>query len=141
MYDQQKIDITILPPTSLADAANIAASRFYCGYQPIIVRHLWATITAAVATANATATFKYRPTPGSDTGAVTLGTLVLPLATGAAGKQFFKKLTSELKMVPGSELILSFTGGSGAGGIAAFGISAEPSWDAPGNNANMIASA
>ena len=143
-YADQRIDAMVLPPTSVADAANVAASRFYVGYQPIIIRALWATITAAVVTATSTATFKYRPTPGSDTGAtVTFGTIIIPIATGLAGKSFYKHLpaTVPVRLLPGSELIISFSGGSGAGGIVAYGISYEMSWDLPGNNPNMIASA
>lgn len=143
-YADQRIDAMILPPTSVADAANVAASRFYVGYIPIIVRAVWATVTAAVVTATSTATFKYRPTPGSDTGAtVTFTTIVIPTTTGLAGKSFYKTLpaTSPVKLLPGSELIISFSGGSGAGGIVAYGISYEMSWDIPTNNPNAIASA
>jgi len=130
----------ILVPTSLADAANIAASRFYIGSQPVEIQQLWATVVANVATATSTTTFKYRPTPGSDTGSSTVGTIVMPVATGLAGKSFYKSING-FKAIPGSELILSFTGGSGAGGQAAFGIGAALSWDNPGNNPNAILSA
>jgi hypothetical protein len=143
-YDNQRIDQTILVPTSLADAANIAASRYYVGSVPIIVRAVWATVVANVATATSTATYKYRPTPGSDTGAtVSFATIVIPVATGLAGKSFYKYLTatSPVRLLPGSELILSFSGGSGAGGQAAYGISYEMSWDTQQNNANAVLSA
>src|SRR5215510_451428 len=89
-YSDQRIDQMILVPTSLADAANIAASRFYVGYVPIVIRAVWATVVAAVATATSTATYKYRPTPGSDTGAtVTYATIVISVAAGLAGKSFY----------------------------------------------------
>lgn len=143
-YHDQRFDAMILGPTSLADSANIAASRYYVGSIPIIVRAVWATVAVAVATATSTATYKYRPTPGSDTGAtVTFATIVIPVATGVAGKSFYKYLpaTSPVRLLPGSELILSFSGGSGAGGQAAYGISFEMSWDTQQNNPNAILSA
>jgi len=138
-YDQQKNDTTLLPPTSLADAAFIAASRYYIS-TPSYVRRLWATVTAAVVTAACVVTFTYRPTPGSATGQVTLGTLTLPNAT-AAGKFVYKNLTSATKLMPGGELVLSFSGGSGAGGLAAVGVTSDLSWDSDSNNPNAIASA
>lgn len=139
MYTDQKADITLLPPTSLADAAFIAGSRAYPS-TPAIVRRLWATITAAVATAACVVTFTYRPTPGSATGQVTLGTLTLPNGT-AAGKFVYKTLSTATKIMPGGELVLSFSGGSGAGGLAAVGVTTDPSWDSDSNNTNAIASA
>lgn len=139
MYTDQKADITLLPPTSLADAAFVAGSRSYPA-TPQTVRSLWAVITAAVATAACTVTFTYRPTPGSATGQVTLGTLVLPNAA-AAGKFIYKNLASAVKVMPGGELVVSFSGGSGAGGLAAIGVTTDPSWDSAGNNPNAIASA
>lgn len=139
MYTDQKADITLLPPTSLADAAFIAGSRSYIA-TPQIVRKLWATVTAAVVTAACTVTYTYRPTPGSATNQVTLGTLVLPNGA-AAGKFVYKNLTTMQKILPGGEVVASFSGGSGAGGLAAIGMSTDPSWDSEGNNANAIASA
>lgn len=136
-YAHQTEEVTQLVANSLADAANVAGSRFYAGRQPRLVRSLWATITTVVSVAAVTVTWKYRPTPGSDTGAVTLGTLVLPNGT-AAGKSVWKDVTP-LKLMPGSELIVSFTGG-GAGN-ASLGFASSPAWDVPENNANAIASA
>jgi hypothetical protein len=138
-YDQQKADIILLPPTSLADAAFVAGSRSYPA-TPQMVRSLWATITAAVATAACVVTYTYRPTPGSATGQITLGTLTLPLAA-AAGKFFYKNLATAQKIMPGGEIVVSFSGGSGAGGLAAVGMTTDPSWDSPSNNVNAVASA
>jgi len=139
-YDQQKNDLTLLPPTSLADAAFVTASRAYPSI-PCYVRRLWAVVTATVVTAACVVTFTYRPTPGSATGQVTLGTLTIPNST-APGKLLYKNLSgTPTKIVPGGELVVSFSGGSGAGGIAAVGCTTDPSWDSDGNNANAIASA
>jgi hypothetical protein len=138
-YDQQKADITLLPPTSVADAAFVAGSRSYIA-TPAMVRALWATVTVAIVTAASVITFTYRPTPGSATGQVTLGTITIPNGT-AAGKFVYKNLASAQKIMPGGEVVISFSGGSGAGGLAAVGITTDPSWDSPGNNPNAILSA
>src|SRR5262252_4226174 len=98
-YDQQKNDLTLLVATSVADSAFVAASRAYPS-TPSMVRRLWATVTTVISTAASVITFTYRPTPGSATGQVTLGTLTVPLAT-AAGKFMYKNLTSAQKVMPG----------------------------------------
>jgi hypothetical protein len=137
MYDQQKIDVTMLVDTSIAPAANIAASRYYPGGQPIMIQQLWATITVVTAAAIVDIAFKYRPTPGSDTGAIAVGSLKVPIGT-APGKTVFKNV-APVKMVPGGELVLTTTGAGT--GSATVGFSGAPSWDTPSNNPNAIASA
>jgi hypothetical protein len=139
-YDQQKFDVALLPPTSLADAAFIAGSRSYPG-TPLYIRRLWAVVTATVVTAACVVTFTYRPTPGSAAGQVTLGTLTIPNGT-TPGKIVTKNLASSpQKIIPGGEIVVSFSGGSGAGGLAAVGVSGDPSWESDSNNANNIVSA
>lgn len=139
MYDHQKIEVTQLVANAIATAADIAGSRYYCGYQPQKIRHLWATVVVVTAVAALVATWKYRPTPGSDTGSSTIGTLTIPIAT-APGKNVYKKLTNDFTILPGSEVIVGFVAASGTGSVTV-GMVLDPSWDAPGNNANMIASA
>lgn len=136
MYDHQKLDVINVVGQTLVPAANFGL--FYVGYQPIVIDHLWATVTVVSAAAISVATWKYRPTPGSDTGSSTIGTLSIPVAT-APGKSVYKKLATVFTALPGSEITVTTTGA--ATGNATMGFTCHPSWDAPTNNANMIASA
>jgi hypothetical protein len=138
MYTDQRLDVALLTAASIAPAADIAASRYYPAV-PVYPQQLWAVITTVTAVQVITLTYKYRPTPGSDTNAVTVGTLVIPVAT-AAGKVVYKNLTSQVKLNPGGELVVSAAGAS-ATGSATVGFSGSPSWESPGNNPNAIASA
>jgi hypothetical protein len=137
VYDHQKIDVTQLI-SSVVPATLTNLGAYYCGYQPMKIRHLWATVTIVTAAAISVLTWKYRPTPGSDTGSSTIGTLSLPIAA-APGKNYYKKLTNDFTILPGSEVVISATGA--ATGTAAMGMILDPNWDAPGNNPSMIASA
>ena len=139
MYDHQKIDFTMLRNNAIATAADIAGSLYYVGYQPIIIRHLWATVTVVTAVAALVATWKYRPTPQSDTGSSTIGTINVPIAA-VVGKNYYKKLATPFTALPGSEITISFVAASGTGSVSA-GMMIEPAWDSPTNNPNMIASA
>jgi hypothetical protein len=138
MYSDQKVDQTLLVDNSLAPAANIAGSRFHPGSQPVMIQGLWATVTVVTAVAIINIAFKYRPTPGSDTGAIAIGSLNIPIGT-AVGKSVYKPITP-VKMMPGGELILTTTGAS-ATGSGTVGFTGAPSWDSPTNNPNAILSA
>jgi len=137
MYTDQKNDVVMAVANSVADAAFAAATRNHPA-TPATVRRLWATVTTVISTAASVITFTYRPTPGSATGQVTLGTLTIPNTT-AVGKFLYKNLTSAQKIMPGGELVASFSGGSA--GAATLGVTTDPSWDSEGNNTNAIASA
>jgi hypothetical protein len=138
MYTDQRLDVTQLVAASIAPAADIAASRYHPP-NGAIANQLWAIITTVTAVQVITLTWKYRPTPGSDTNAVTVGTLNIPIAT-AVGKVVYKNLTSQVKMAAGGELIISAAGAS-ATGSATVGFSGYPSGESGPNNPNAIASA
>jgi len=138
MYDQQKQDYVMLVDNSLAPAANVATSRFHPGSIPIMAQQIWATITTVTAVAIVAVSYKWRPTPGSDTGSQVLGTLNIPIGT-TPGKTVYKNLTP-FEMNPGGELILSLSGAS-ATGNATIGFAGAPSWDNPSNNPAAILSA
>jgi len=138
-YDHQKVAPMILAPTAIDTAANpIAGSRYYNGNVPLRVRKIWATVTVAVTTLATTLTFKARPTPGSATGEITIGTLTIP-TSAAIGKTVYKKNLDVL--VPAGHEISIQTGGEGDAGTVAAGFVADPSWEGEANNTLMVASA
>jgi hypothetical protein len=110
-----------------------------------IVKKLMFVVTVAVVgtTTAPVVTFAKRPTPGSDTGKTTIGTLTLPDGT-AIGKVLYKKLSSPVVLNVGDALLLDHTvqavGGSVAGaGYYAYEIDEYPEHDV--NSSDMVASA
>lgn len=134
MYDHQQLDELI---SNSLDTSGANAATKVVGSQPVIIRGLWATVTTAVTTATATLTFSSRPTPGSASGATTLGTLAITV--GAVGRQFYKNITP-VKVMPGSEIHVVSDGGGDAG-VVGVGYRCTPSWENPANNTAQIASA
>lgn len=139
MYDHQKIDFTLAQAADIATAADpIATARLFPGYQPLLVRAVWAVITTLNSVAPSILTFKFRPTPGSATGEVTLGILTIPI-NAAVGNVYYEKVAVEpVKCTPGGEIVCQ-TDGGGTAGNATVGVSAEPAWETPANNTRMIA--
>jgi len=137
VYTDAKLDAMLVQAGSVAPADPIALARLGVGLQPMMIDKLWATITTVTAVAIVTLTFKWRPTPGSATAEVAIGTLVLPIGA-VVGKQYYKNVTP-YKALPGGEVVVQAAGAS-ATGNAHIGVSYSNAWDAPLNNANMIAS-
>jgi hypothetical protein len=139
MYDHQKMDIMIAANADIKDPLDpIVAAQWYPGYQPILVRAVWAVITAVNTVAPTILTFKFRPTPGSAAGEIVLGTLTIPI-NAAIGNVYYEKVAVEpVKCTPGGVIVVQ-TDGGGTVGNATLGIFAEHSWDTPGNNSRMIA--
>jgi hypothetical protein len=107
--------------------------------RPVDVIAVAITITTAITVTDAIAAVKYRPTPGSASGEVVLGTITLPVSGSAIGKQYYKRLTP-YKALPGGELVLDVTQAATAGaGIA--GLLTNENTDHPSNVTNMVASA
>jgi hypothetical protein len=143
-YPDTQLDVTpilgaagAVPVSALTTAAGVVA-RQIIGYKNLRVKALWATVIVSPTVTNAIATFKYRPTPGSASGEVVIGTLTLPVAA-VIGKQYYKKLFDFIAL-SGGEVVVDITTTSTAGS-AAFGFFGEPQWSNPLDNANMIASA
>lgn len=136
-YDHQAIDFLIAPRETLDDAENpLTNGMFEVGSQPVIVRNIWATVTTVQASASNILTFKYRPTPGSASGEVTLGTLTI--TAGAVGRQFYKEITP-YKAMPGGQIVVQSDGGGT--GSATLGFRGTPSWESPANNPAAVLSA
>lgn len=133
----------INPPNGATPAASVVTTatgikmRHFVGYQPINIRALWATIVVAPTVTAVVANFKFRPTPGSASGEVSLGTLTLPISA-PIGNQYYKKIP-EYKALPGGELVVDITTASTAG-EACFGMFGEPAWDNVQNNTKLVAS-
>lgn len=136
-------------PLTTAVAGSIDLTTAAVNGEFALLRHarvkklMFLVTTAVVGTSNgATVTFTRRITPGSDTGAVVLGTLIIPAGT-AIGKVMYKDITPT-NMSVGDTIKCAVTtaaaGGSPAGtGYYAFEVymDAETSL----NEADMIASA
>lgn len=100
-------------------------------------------ITSATSTANPVVTFQRRPTPGSATGAVTLGTITIPTGS-AAPKVYFKDITPVILNAGESiafNLTTQGTDASAAAGTAYAGAELLPTPEVPLNESNMVASA
>jgi hypothetical protein len=142
-YNHQNIDYWLTAATGalltgVVDPLVTGMTNFRPGYQPIMVDVIYAVIVTAPTVTASTAVFKYRPTIGSATGEVTIGTLTFPVAT-AIGTMVFKTVDN-VKCPATGEIVVSITVASTAG-AAAFGFMAAPNWDSPGNNLKMLRSA
>jgi hypothetical protein len=137
-YNHQMTEVMINPPVSIAAANPIATARWTPGMTKQRIRGISATITVVTATAEITLTFKYRPTPGSATNEVTIGTLTLPIGA-AVGAVYWKKGLNYL-VEPGGEVVVQSAGAS-ATGSAAMGLLVEPQWELPENIAAGVESA
>lgn len=127
--------------------AVTAGAGQYAGYavlRPISVKTIMFFVTATVTTGLVACKIGVvaRPTYGSSSGGVTLGTMTIPTAT-AAGKVVIKEISDAVKVAAGSELSLDvITQGTDSGtalGTGWFGILWEPSVDADANQSNIIA--
>jgi hypothetical protein len=136
-YDQQKDQLILQVAGSLASVATLAG-LFYMPFHPIVVQEFSAMITTSPTVTPATIILKRRPTPGSDSGAITIGTLILPVGA-TIGNVYYKK-GLDTKCYPGDEIAIGVTAAATAG-AATFGFAWSPNWDIPANNSKMIASA
>ncbi len=110
---------------------------------PCVLRQIQFLVTTNIVntTTAAVESVDYRPTYGSDTGRVELGTLVLANGT-AAGKVVYKNVNKKLS--PGEQLVCRHkTAGAGgsAAGAGRFRLILEPISENPLNLSNMVASA
>lgn len=136
MYDHQK---TETPPAVAATlAATGITARFFPGLTPVIVRGIYAIVTVAPTVTAPVINVKRRPTPGSATGEVSIGTLTIPVAT-AIGKCVYK-VGFDTKIYPGEELVFDVTT-AGTAGSATLGAQIDPAWEVPANNTNGVLSA
>lgn len=139
MYTHGQNDQQLAVAVSIAPADPLAGARWFPGYQKIKLRAIWATITTQTAAAIITLTFKYRPTPGSASGEIIIGTVVVPIGA-LVGKTYYRDIVATDVPCPSGGEVVVQAAGAGTGN-ATVGITYEPTPDIPENNANMIASA
>jgi hypothetical protein len=133
-YSHQQVERLVANRVDLATDTSYFLAP---GYQPIILRAVAVVITTATATSSITVTVTRRVTAGSNTGETAVTTVTVPVST-AQGTVIYKDGLDQ-KVMPGEELEFLVGGtGTGNGDIIAY---FEPSWDMPGNNSDMIATA
>lgn len=142
MYtDSQRAMMIGVPGTPLSFATTGIKGANTCLplFRPVEIIGIAITITTAITVTDAIMTVKYRPTPGSATAEVTLGSVTLPVTGSAIGKQYYKRLTP-YKALPGGEIVLDVSQAATAGaGIA--GVLANETTEHPSSVTNMVASA
>lgn len=140
-YDQQKDQIAMLGGIGtpiITTTGPIAVTRYYVPFYPVYVTEFTAMIVTSPTVTPAILALKRRPTPGSATGEVIIGTLTLPVAA-VIGNVYYKR-GLRTKCFPGDEIVIDMTQVATAG-AATFGMVIIPAWELPGNNTKMIASA
>lgn len=139
---------TAAPGTGVYDAADdwdialgtagVMLAAPILGDQPVDVVGLTAQVVTTFDTAATVLTVYRRPTPGSNTGRVTIGTVTIP--NGAAAPNVYYKYFDAVKVVPGEEITVETDGGTTAG-TAILSLITAPRWEHPSNNSKMILSA
>lgn len=123
-------------------STGVLAHR-YVALMPIKVKRIMLKITAAtVSSGNIVVVAKKRPTIGSATGEVTIGTITIPTAI-AANVIYYKDVTGVV-CAQGDEICFDVTTAAAGGGNAGSAlpmIEAEEDPETPANNSNMVASA
>ena len=146
MYTEQSIAVVPVGTGVLAADVLTATGDHgeYVVLSPCSVRRIMAYVSTAVVgpTTAPVVTFRRRPTPGSATGQIDLGTLTVPTGT-AVGKVVYKDV-SPVKLDVGDSILITVstaaTGGTPAGG-AYYGFELELSPDDPRNQPDMVQSA
>jgi hypothetical protein len=137
-YPHHKVEQSL--GTGVVTSAAAIGTPFHPGLQKFVVRAFALVLTAAITGSDAIVELRKRITPGSDTGAVAVGTITLPLTGTAIGQVYYKR-GFNVSIQPGDELIMVVTDVATAGTV--FGkVELDPQPEVPGNlGAEMIASA
>lgn len=141
--------VVMKSPTVFATAENLAAATGTYG-QYLVMKSIYVTrlefmVSAAVTagTGAPVVTFYRRPTMGSDSGRVAIGTITVP-NSASVGQVIYKDVTPVL-LSPGEEISMARTTQATDGGTAAgqgyYGFVAELKPESPANCTNMVASA
>jgi hypothetical protein len=128
-------------------SAQSLTSAAVINSQPIVKRCLikrlsFIVSTATVSSGNIVITAYYRPTVGSSSSQVSLGTITIPTSI-AAGKVYYKDITP-YSAAPGGDVSFSVTTAAAGGGAAGAGFCAvefEQDPEVAANESNMVASA
>ena len=129
--------------TTSLGSTGYTSSLYTVFLEPGEVRYLYATITTAtVSTGNIIVDCYYRPTIGSTSGQVKIGTLTIPTAQ-AASTTVYKAVTPYVVPAGGTVLFnvaTAYAGGGGAGS-AILSFSATYASEVPANDSAFTASA
>src|SRR5690242_15713214 len=106
-------------------------------YTPHLIRAVAITITTAMTVQTATVKFTTRPTPGSNSGISAGDIAILNLLTTYAISTVVYKDAIAKKILAGQELVVNVSQAATAGN-GNVSIFAEPSWESPLNNSNMV---
>ena len=136
MYTDNRLSANSAPDVTLATTG--IKHRVVPGIRPMIVRSASVTVNTAITVTAVVLNIKRRPTPGSATGEVSIGTLTIPVST-AIGKSVYKKGFA-VKVSPGEEVVFDCTTAATAG-AGTLCLDVEEAPEEPGNVTNMVLSA
>lgn len=150
MYSEELISFALAPTTNnFLTAAQIGGSvadyQVWNVMEGVTLTRLMFFVKTLVAssTANEVYTFYQRPTSGSTSGQVALGTLTIPTAS-AVGQVIYKDIES-VKLLPGQDLAIKRTtqgtDGSSVAGAGFLGFKAFSNVESPLNVTAMVKSA
>lgn len=124
--------------TSVA-ATGVLAARQIASRQMVIKRIALGVLTVMNSTGAIVVDCRIRPTPGSATGELVVGTISIP-TTGAVGQTFYKDVAGVVCQ-PGWEVNFNVTTAATTSGAVIQIIEGEYDPEAPLNQTNFIASA
>lgn len=116
------------------------ATPAYAVMVPCRISRIMATVTVLTSgTTAASLQFIYRPTYGSSSNQVTLGTLTIP--TGASpGACYYKEISPSTEMKPGGQLVYNVSAAIASAGTVVAGQEVTDSPEVPGDISVMVAS-
>lgn len=133
---------SLLPVSLQALDSAAVINRYLVAQQQEVSRLAFAISTSVVSTGDVVVTFKRRPTLGSSSGEVSLGTLTMPNGA-AAGKIYYKDI-DPVVCAEGEEIICEVTtaaaGMSAAGNGQGYVVSNEDPEESA-NNSDLVESA
>lgn len=139
-YDHQVDQIRCDAGAALATTAVAIIARFiHVGLQPVWVKGAAFVIEVVPGTTAPVITIRHRPTIASATGQTTIETITVPTTRAVGDVVYVDNI--DKKVLPGEEVVFDVTTASVTTGSGHCILMTAPSWDAPGNNGNMFASA
>lgn len=131
-----------LLPSNLVALTSAAVVQSFVVCDQMQVNELFFVVsTAVVSSGNVVLTFKRRPTIGSASGEVTIGTLNIP-GGAAVGKCYYKRVTPVVCAVS-EQIVVEVTTAAAGGGAAGNGmgfVRADSDPETEANNADLILS-
>lgn len=132
---------SLLPGNIVALTSAAVVQNFVVTDQMQVNELFFVVSTAVVSSGNVVVTFKRRPTIGSASGEVTIGTLNIPNAA-AVGKCYYKRVTPVV-CAASEQIIVEVTtaaAGMGAAGNGMGFVRADSDPETEANNADLILS-